>query len=97
MIRTTVIKGNTFDPDVIKYVPDPRFNESAAIISSSADPEVFQAVKQYDNGTKVILYPTEEITDTGDLKWSLTWEFKQVDPVTWYKEDRYNTDFEEIL
>ena len=93
-LKKTVIRGSTFDGDFIKFTPDNRFDVKSQL-SASVDPDLQQPIKQYDNGMKVLLFPTSEVVDTGAQKWSLFAQMSVVDPVVFYRD--VDLRFEEIV
>jgi len=93
-LKTTVIRGRTFEDDFIKFNQDSRF-EVQSQLSGSVDTDLHQPIKQYDNGIKVLLFPTSDVVDTGAQKWTLHAEKTVVNPKVFYRDVTYW--FEEII
>jgi len=93
-LKTTVIRGRTFEDDFIKFAQDSRF-EVQAQLSGSVDADLHQPIKQYDNGIKVLLVPTNDVMDVGAQKWTLHAEKTAVNPRVFYRDVKYW--FEEIV
>lgn len=93
-LKKTVIRGRTFENDFIKFNQDNRF-EYQSQLSASVDADLHQPIKEYDNGMKVLLFPTDIVVDTGDQKWTLRAEKSLVNPDIYYRDVKYW--FEELI